>query len=123
MCRFNFPLVMILYYNDFIYMRYHARFLNDFNSPACQQCVRFVANIDLESLVSPDPKEGFKPMLAHLAQVFLIPCVTPVVDLVDLLCLLFVVFNISWRAFFVFIFRFQFSFFIFHYLLILNMFF
>ena len=46
-----------------------CRFLNDFNSPACQQCVRFVANIDLESLVTADSKEGFKPMLAHLAQV------------------------------------------------------
>jgi hypothetical protein len=44
------------------------RLLNDFNAPACSQCIRFVANIDLESLIDPTSRDGFKAMLAHVAQ-------------------------------------------------------
>lgn len=43
------------------------RFLNDFSSPACQQCVRFVTNVDLDALVLPGP-EGHRPALNHLRQ-------------------------------------------------------
>jgi hypothetical protein len=49
-------------------MMHVHRFLNDFNAPACQQCVRFVANIDLEGLLDSTAKDGFKPMLAHISQ-------------------------------------------------------
>lgn len=48
------------------------RFLNDFSSPACQQCVRFVSSVDLEGMIDPSDPEGFKPILTHLAQVGLI---------------------------------------------------
>ena len=41
------------------------QFLNDFNSPACQQCVRFISNIDLESLLE-QSEEGYKPLLTFL---------------------------------------------------------
>jgi len=43
------------------------RFLNDFSSPACQQCVRFVTNVDLDSMVTSGP-EGYRPALSHLRQ-------------------------------------------------------
>lgn len=42
------------------------RILNDFSSPACQQCIRFVGAVDLESLVEDGPN-GYKPMLKHLS--------------------------------------------------------
>jgi len=44
------------------------QFLNDFGSPACQQCMRFVNNVDLESLVQHGQPEGYRPMLQHLSQ-------------------------------------------------------
>ena len=44
------------------------QFLNDFGSPACQQCVRFVNNVDLESLVQHGQPEGYRPMLQHISQ-------------------------------------------------------
>ena len=43
------------------------RFLNDFNSPACQQCVKFVTNVDLDSMVV-DGDQGYKPVLQHISQ-------------------------------------------------------
>ena len=43
------------------------RFLNDFSSPACQQCVRFVTNVDLDSMVT-SGSEGYRPALSHLRQ-------------------------------------------------------
>ena len=43
------------------------RFLNDFSSPACQQCVRFVTNVDLDAMVT-GGTEGYRPALAHLRQ-------------------------------------------------------
>ena len=42
------------------------RILSDFSSPACQQCIRFVSAVDLNSLVQDGPN-GYKPMLKHLA--------------------------------------------------------
>lgn len=47
------------------------RFLNDFNSPACQQCVRFVESTDVEDIVAAanmdakDP-EGYRPVLTYM---------------------------------------------------------
>eukprot|EP01034_Spumella_vulgaris_P023345 gene23345-29558_t len=38
------------------------RFLNDFSSPACQQCVRFITTIDLDSIVETGP-EGYRAVL------------------------------------------------------------
>ena len=43
------------------------RFLNDFNSPACQQCVKFVTNVDLDSMVI-EGDQGYKPVLQHISQ-------------------------------------------------------
>ena len=43
------------------------RFLNDFSSPACQQCVRFVTNVDLDSMVTPG-EGGHKAALSHVRQ-------------------------------------------------------
>lgn len=42
------------------------RFLNDFSSPACQQCVRFVTTVDLDSMITQGP-QGYKPALNHLS--------------------------------------------------------
>ena len=42
------------------------RLLNDFASPACQQCIRFVSAVNLEALVENGP-DGYKPMLKHLS--------------------------------------------------------
>lgn len=46
------------------------RFLNDFNSPACQQCMRFVSNVNLENLQDPSKPEGdgYRPALKHLGE-------------------------------------------------------
>jgi hypothetical protein len=46
------------------------RFLNDFNSPACQQCMRFVSNVNLDSLQDPSKPEGdgYRPALRHLGE-------------------------------------------------------
>lgn len=41
------------------------RFLNDFNSPASQQCVRFVASVDLESMID-SGEDGFRSLLTFL---------------------------------------------------------
>lgn len=38
------------------------RFLNDFGSEACQQCVRFITTVDLEAPIEPGP-EGYQPVL------------------------------------------------------------
>jgi hypothetical protein len=38
------------------------RFLNDFGSEACQQCVRFITTVDLEAPIEPGP-EGYMPVL------------------------------------------------------------
>jgi hypothetical protein len=43
------------------------KFLNDFNSPACQQCVRFVTNVDLHSLVVAQDDTGYSPVLTHVS--------------------------------------------------------
>lgn len=43
------------------------RFLNDFSSPACQQCVRFATTVDLDSLVTAG-STGYAPVLGHLSQ-------------------------------------------------------
>ena len=42
------------------------RFLNDYDSPSCVQCVKFICSVDLESLVEDGP-DGYKPVLAHVA--------------------------------------------------------
>jgi len=42
------------------------RFLNDYDSPSCAQCVKFITTVDLESFVE-DGQDGYKPVLAHLA--------------------------------------------------------
>lgn len=44
------------------------RFLNDFASPACQQCIRFVTSVDLEVLVSDTGSTGYRPVLDHMKQ-------------------------------------------------------
>jgi hypothetical protein len=44
------------------------RFLNDFASPACQQCIRFVSSVDLEVLVSDTGSNGYRPVLDHMKQ-------------------------------------------------------
>eukprot|EP01038_Epipyxis_sp_PR26KG_P007258 gene7258-9895_t len=41
------------------------RFLNDYNSPACQQCVRFIQDVDLDSLVSIG-ENGYFAVLEHV---------------------------------------------------------
>ncbi len=43
------------------------RFLNDFSSPACQQCVRFITSVELDPLVTMGPL-GYKPVLEHISQ-------------------------------------------------------
>ena len=43
------------------------RFLNDFSSPACQQCVRFITSVELDPLVTTGPV-GYKPVLEHISQ-------------------------------------------------------
>lgn len=42
------------------------RVLNDYDSPSCNQCVKFICSVDLESFVEDGP-DGYKPVLAHLA--------------------------------------------------------
>ena len=42
------------------------RVLNDYDSPACAQCVKFICSVDLESFVEDGP-DGYKPVLAHVA--------------------------------------------------------
>ena len=42
------------------------RILNDYDSPSCIQCVRFVTSVDLESFIEDGP-DGYKPVLAHIA--------------------------------------------------------
>lgn len=39
------------------------RFLNDFNSPACQQCIRFINNVDLDAMIVPGTTDGYLPVL------------------------------------------------------------
>ena len=46
-------------------LAYH--FLNDFGSPACQQCVRFVNTVELDKLVK-EGSDGYRPVLQHLNQ-------------------------------------------------------
>ena len=41
------------------------RFLNDFHSEACQQCVRFITTVDLESMIEIGP-EGYLPVLNYM---------------------------------------------------------
>lgn len=41
------------------------RFLNDFNSPACQQCVRFTASVELDNMIDPG-EEGYKGLLTFM---------------------------------------------------------
>lgn len=41
------------------------QFLNDYNSPACQQCVKFISSVDLESVVEPG-EDGYKALLTFL---------------------------------------------------------
>jgi hypothetical protein len=43
------------------------RFLNDFSSPACQQCVRFITSVELDPLVTMGSL-GYKPVLEHISQ-------------------------------------------------------
>lgn len=40
------------------------QFLNDFNSEACQQCVRFITTVDLDSVIEAGP-EGYIPVLNY----------------------------------------------------------
>ena len=42
------------------------RVLNDYDSPSCTQCVKFITSVDLESFIEDGP-DGYKPVLAHLA--------------------------------------------------------
>lgn len=41
------------------------RFLNDYNSPACQQCVRFIHSVDLESMLDQNDT-GYKGLLSFI---------------------------------------------------------
>jgi hypothetical protein len=41
------------------------QFLNDYNSPACQQCVRFISSIEFDNLLETG-EEGYKPLLQYL---------------------------------------------------------
>jgi hypothetical protein len=41
------------------------QFLNDYNSPACQQCVRFINSVDLEGVVETG-EDGYKALLTFL---------------------------------------------------------
>ena len=41
------------------------RFLNDMNSPSCQQCARFIANVNLDSLAVPG-ENGYNNVLAYM---------------------------------------------------------
>lgn len=41
------------------------QFLNDYNSPACQQCVRFINSVDLENM-SESGEDGFRSLLTFL---------------------------------------------------------
>ena len=40
-------------------------FLNDYNSPACQQCTRFVNNVDLQTFMN---RHGYQAALQHLSE-------------------------------------------------------
>lgn len=43
------------------------RFLNDFSSPACEQCIRFTSTADLDSMADPNIGiDGFRPVLAYM---------------------------------------------------------
>ena len=45
------------------------KFLNDYDSAACQQCMRFVSTVNLESLEDPTAgADGFRPCLRHLGE-------------------------------------------------------
>ncbi len=41
------------------------RFLNDFSSPACQQCVRFVNGVELDTMAEEGP-DGYLPVLQYM---------------------------------------------------------
>lgn len=41
------------------------RFLNDYNSPACQQCVRFTSSVELDNMVE-SGEDGYKGLLTFL---------------------------------------------------------
>jgi hypothetical protein len=41
------------------------RFLNDFNSPACQQCVRFTSSVELEGMME-SGEEGYRALLTFM---------------------------------------------------------
>jgi hypothetical protein len=44
------------------------RFLNDFNSPACQQCIRFTTKVNLSALMQ-SGADGYRPVLQHMSMV------------------------------------------------------
>ena len=41
------------------------RFMNDFTSPACQQCVRFITSVDLDSITEQGP-DGYQAVLTFM---------------------------------------------------------
>lgn len=47
-----------------------SRHLNDLSSLSCQQCIRFVDSVNLDSLVTPG-NEGYLPVLNYLSQALL----------------------------------------------------